>query len=231
MTTKTIQSVSYFYPNGVIKYVRFKNPLSIKERDVETVISSHDETGTIETISRSLRRSKNMIAHYCHANDFTHFCTLTLDPKVFEDRHDRTKSLELLRKWLKVQRQKWGKFDYIFIPEVHKNGGIHFHGVFKGYNGSITFAKKRKGREVYHLKEWSYGFTDVELISNIAKVSNYIRKYITKDMEYIFGKQKYIVSRGLKFPLVVHNLEGVNEDQLEQSYENEFSLTGYYKIS
>ena len=39
--------------------------------------------------------------------------------------------------WLRRMKRKYGKFDYIMIPELHKDGAIHFHGVTGGLNAVI----------------------------------------------------------------------------------------------
>ena len=232
---KVVKSIIYTYPNGDMKYIKFKTPLTIRDSGWEAVeeeISKRKESETDtseDNISRSLRRAKNKISHYCHSNDFDMFLTLTIDSKQFKDRNDITKSMNELSRWLHLQRIKYGKFDYIFVPELHKNGGVHFHGVLKNYKGPLTKTKTRKGRSVYHVDEWKIGFTDLEKIQDIGKVSNYIRKYIVKDMGYIFGKKKYLVSKGLQVPEVTYNVGDLDTTEMEGLYENTFCESGYIK--
>lgn len=156
---------------------------------------------------------KRKIRHYVLANDFTHFVTLTIDPNRY-DSLDFEVAKKMLLNWLKKRRAQFGKFDYIFIPEMHKSGRVHFHGVL-GNVEAFTFVEAinpktkksvvRNGRQVYNLKNWKYGFSDCELIVSKEKTASYITKYITKELltnSSMFGKKRYFPSRGLKTPTV-----------------------------
>lgn len=231
-----VNTMCYKYPNGDIKYVKFKCPLLIeKEKTVSPTFTnleddSFDEKNDNGNQERSVRRSSSTIAHYCHSNSFEYFVTLTLSPEYFIDRNDLSLCNQQVSQWLNLQRIKYGKFKYILVPEYHPtSGAIHYHGVIGGYNGKFTKENTRKGREVYHLEEWQnqLGFTDCELIVDIGKVSNYIRKYVTKDMIYLFGKKKYLCSKGLALPDVEYNVR--IPEELEGEYENDMCITGYKK--
>lgn len=204
--------------------------------DWKKYLESLSETERQEVIDldnkyRSIRRAQSTIAHYCHSNDFDMFLTLTLDPKRVKSRFDSVEAMEIMTKWLTAQRKKYGKFHYIVVPEAHANGAIHFHAVFKGYNGKIKEATTRNNRKVYHLEEWKHGFSDCEYIEDIGKVANYIRSYITKDLNYLFGKKKYLVSHGLLKPIIHHNisLDQETEDNLQGKYSNSFCSSGYIR--
>lgn len=229
-----VNTMCYHYPNGDKKYVKFKSPLVIeKEKALSKTskfIEDDDDSEEIENDNkdRSVRRSSSTIAHYCHSNQFEWFVTLTLNPDKVSDRFNLESTIKEVSYWLHKQRKKYGRFQYILVPEYHPTtGGIHFHGVIGGYNGSLSMSKSRKGREVFHLDDWQkdFGFTDCEAIEDIGKVSNYIRKYVTKDMIYVFGKKKYLCSKGLALPEVEYNVR--IPDDLEGIYENEMCTSGY----
>ena len=67
--------------------------------------------------------------------------------------------------WLRRMKRKYGKFDYIMIPELHKDGAIHFHGVTGGLNAVICDSGvKHKGVTVYNCTDWNHGFTTLTKI-------------------------------------------------------------------
>jgi len=116
-----------------------------------------------------------------------------------------------LQAWLKYQREKYGKFDYLFIPELHKSGRIHFHGVTGRLTPPLVEARypkskrliKKKGIQIYNAENWQNGYNTVSKIQNKEKSANYITKYITKElieMPSAFNQARYFVSRGLKQP-------------------------------
>lgn len=232
-----VNTMCYHYPNGDKKFIKFKTPLVI-EKDKPKCLSSdflEDEKDDSEkdhegNKERSIRRTSTTVAHYCQSNAFDWFVTLTFDESKVTDRYDLESCVKDVSKWLRKQTRKYGRFRYILIPEYHpSSGGIHFHGVIGGYQGNFTIAKTRKGRVVHHLNDWQsqLGYTDCEPIEHIGKVSNYLRKYITKDMIYVFGKQKYLCSQGLALPEVEYNVR-IPED-LEGEYENDMCISGYKK--
>lgn len=153
---------------------------------------------------------KRKIRHYILANDFQFFVTFTIDPQKGNSLdYDTSKSI--LLKWCEIQRKIKGKFSYIFIPEFHKSGRVHFHGVLGNCNFDLIEAVhpktgkalKRNGRQVYNLPAWKYGFTDVEMIEDKERTSSYMTKYVTKELmsnKEMFGKKRYFPSRGLKVP-------------------------------
>ena len=153
---------------------------------------------------------KRKIRHYILANDFQFFVTFTIDPQKGNSLdYDTAKTM--LLKWCETQRKLKGKFSYIFLPEFHKSGRVHFHGVLghcnfeliEALNPKTGKALKRNGRQVYNLPAWQYGFTDVEIIEDKERTSSYMTKYVTKELmsnKEMFGKKRYFPSRGLKVP-------------------------------
>lgn len=151
----------------------------------------------------SLRRTKRVISDITLCNSFEHFVTFTFA----RDRDDVVLLKRRMSKWLANQKAIHGKFTYLIVPEFHKDGkSIHFHALFKDYKGHLTKTHhKIKGRTVYNVKSYHHGFSTLVKIDDIAKVSSYVRKYITKDMPIFTGKKRYWCSTGLKRPYVMYN--------------------------
>ena len=133
--------------------------------------------------------------------------------------------------WLRNQRKKLGKFDYLIVSEFHKDGkALHFHALMGNYKGKlIPSGKTTKGRPTYYFPDYTLGFNSVVKIDNIEKVSSYVRKYITKDMPQFPGQHRFWSSTGLKRPQLIDNpnislMRGVPL----RTFENEYGRTFYF---
>lgn len=196
----------------IIRYGANRTKSSAKQSNSKQVLKciDVDEEAQKQRTLEQAYRIKRKIKYYCQANDFDLFWTLTLnDNKV--NAKNYVYSRRRLQAWLKYQREKYGKFDYLFIPELHKSGRIHFHGVTGRLTPPLVEAHypkskrliKKKGIQIYNAENWQNGFNTVSKIQNKEKSANYITKYITKElieMPSAFNQARYFVSRGLKQP-------------------------------
>jgi hypothetical protein len=212
----------------VIKYGHLKqrvagnNRLANHERKIRT--EEEQDKYNFQQAKKIQRR----IRYYCECNDFDLFWTLTFDDEKVNAR-DYEYAKKKLRAWLKYQREKYGKFDYIFIPELHKSGRIHFHGITFGFSPLLIEARnpktdkliKKNGLQIYNAETWKDGFSTVSKIDSKAKTANYISKYITKDLIAIpsaYKQPKYFVSRGLKKPEI--EFKQTDGDELQMFIPN-----------
>jgi hypothetical protein len=62
---------------------------------------------------------------------------------------------------------------YLMLPELHKSGAIHYHGLLH-CGGKITGKMVRQS--------WRAGFSFPSLVKSNAGASSYVTKYCTKDM-------------------------------------------------
>lgn len=172
----------------------------------------------------SLMRSKTAIADITLANEFDLFCTFTFDPRKV-DSLDVEKTKKVMSKWLNNSKTHSPDLKYLIVAEKHKSGRIHFHALFKNYNGSLTDSKKQKnGRKLWNIDNYRWGFSTAVKIDNIAKVSNYVQKYITKDMLKLGNKKRYWCSRNLKRPTKIYNV-----DIQEEVFSRPLFIEGEYK--
>ena len=176
---------------------------------------------------KNLFRIKTKIKDYVLSNDFDYFWTLTFKA----DRYDYDLAFKKMGKWLEKMRKKYGKFDYIMIPELHKDGAIHFHGVTGRLNALIVDSGvKHKGSEVYNCLEWEYGFTTLTKIRDKEQTASYVTKYVTKEMQNSIvekGKKKYWCSRGLRKPDVTFTDLNLTPD-LKPDFKND--ICAIYKL-
>lgn len=197
------------YPNGTKTLTVYKTALIVKNADdsidVSLVEKNERTTEEIELEKmRNLWKIRTKIKDYVLSNEFDYFWTLTFD----SDRYNYAVAFEKMGKWLERMRKKYGKFDYIMIPELHKDGAIHFHGVTGGLNAVIRDSGvKHKGVKVYNCTDWEHGFTTLTKIRSREKTASYVTKYVTKEMQNSIvekGKKKYWCSRGLRLPAVTY---------------------------
>ena len=221
------------YPNGTKVYTVYNTALLIAENDNSIHLSEPlKNEKTAEELqlekNRALWKIKTKIKDYILCNDFDYFWTLTFD----SDRYNYTVAFEKMGKWLEKMRKKYGKFNYIMIPELHKDGAIHFHGVTGGLNAVVRDSGvKHKGVKVYNCTDWQHGFTTLTRVRSKEKTATYVTKYVTKEMQNSIvgkGKKKYWCSRGLRLPAVSYTDLNLGED-LIPDYKND--VCSIYRIA
>lgn len=154
----------------------------------------------------SLKRTKQLVQDLVLCNNFDFFCTFTFDPKKVPHRENFNHCWLKMQSWLHHQKVRATDcredFQYLIIPERHKNGGWHFHALISHYTGSLRDSghQTKYGRTIYNITSFRSGFTTAVKIDDKQGVSNYVTKYITKDFVKDFDKRRFYCSRGLKRP-------------------------------
>lgn len=156
---------------------------------------------------RSVERTRVAVQDICACNQFDLFCTFTFDPKRYQSK----KILwckQYMNNWIRNSKARHSKhLQYLIIPEKHKSGAIHFHALFKYYEGKLkSSGVYQNGREVFNIPNWHFGFSTCCKIDNQEAVAHYISKYITKDMILFDGNKRYYCSQGLERPVRTHNV-------------------------
>jgi hypothetical protein len=211
--------ISIFIPNHPFhrKPITDAKDYHIRLLEHEDDLESNSTPNRKETdTERSLRRTKKQISDYVLCNRFELFATFTFA----KNRQDIKEKRSQMSHWLKNQRKRNGKFQYLIVPEFHKDQkSLHFHALFYGYLGNIRKAINPKthqpifqsGQPIYTLPEYTLGFTNAKTIAGTpedqAKIASYIKKYITKDMPTFPGKKRYWPSNNLKVPKIEDNPE------------------------
>lgn len=157
----------------------------------------------------AFKRSKNMIYKLaCNNKPWDYFVTFTFNSDKV-DRYNFSEVSKKLSKWIDNIKQKYGCKDmgYIIVPEKHKDGAWHFHGLFKNCD-NLNFIdsgiKDNQGRVIYNISNYKFGFTTATKLSDIDKAVSYILKYISKDLfgDNLKGKKRYWRSKNLEMPVV-----------------------------
>lgn len=184
-----------------------------------------------ESRARSKRRALTKLRDYALSNNFQYFVTLTLD-KTRIDRYDYAAIVRAMRVWCDNQVRRKGLY-YVLVPELHKDGALHFHGFFPGGvsvedSGTIIppgGGKPRKPRSkrqraewleggghlVYNLPDWSYGYsTAIELYGTYSAAVAYVCKYIHKAEDKVGGRW-YFHGGPLREPEVEYTTQTIEE--------------------
>ena len=139
----------------------------------------------------SFRRALNTVYDIARLNHFRWFITWTLDKSLI-DRYDPVQVSRKLQDYLKNKVRRNAAV-YLVIPEHHKDGAIHMHGLLNGEFSMVDSGKQTKGgQRIYNMPQWKFGYsTAIELDEQKQRVANYITKYISKDFRKIFGNFYY----------------------------------------
>ena len=141
---------------------------------------------------RARRRAKSRLRDLARANNLSVFVTFTLDQTKI-DRYDVPQITKKLNVWLDNRVRRKG-LCYVLVPELHKDGAVHYHGLCNDVLARVDSGHKTKhGRVVYNLPDWPYGFTTAVCIpqEEYSKTVSYVTKYITKSQDKIGGRWFY----------------------------------------
>lgn len=188
-----------------------------------------------KSIYNSIRRSKTAIIDYSKANIWTYFITITFDKEKI-DRYDYDIITQRLSNQLNnIRKRVAPNLKYIIVPEQHKDGAWHFHGLLADIDGLKLKKSGKKDllhRPIYNIPNFNLGFTTATEVSDTQKVSGYITKYITKSLvENTFNKRRYWTSLNLDKPktlkLLIPN-EYMETYKSEMKKKSKFAKTYSY---
>lgn len=170
--------------------------ISKKENRRDNVVLTTES----ERLQASISRSKSRVNELALCNEFDYFCTFTQSADL-RDRFD----LKAFRKDFAMfvrneNRGRENKIKYLLVPERHKNGAWHMHGLLMGLadsdlkvngNGYLDWVRYRR----------KFGFFSCSKIRDRDATASYVTKYITKDLaetnREAFG-HLFFASQGLK---------------------------------
>lgn len=229
---KEISSYAKVYPDFV-KIIKYNRPIVFTNfQDKSFFLTNEENDEEKDYLEKSINRTKTKISDYVLCNNFTHFVTFTFDPsnskvKNEENRKDLRKMSKLLITWINSEqinhfRLHGQRFKYLIVPERHKNNAWHFHAIFEDYKNDIQdfYSSKNKYLTVDEIRSknkkpknqrgflprYTLGRSEIAPIKDKTKMSNYIKKYITKDLINEKYKKRYWCSKNLKTPEIIENI-------------------------
>lgn len=188
------------------KVVAFKgnrNPDAVYVRDRED--NQHNDT----KLDSNFSRARSCVLQYALCNPWEYFFTGTLDKEKF-DRYDLDTYQSKLSQFIRDKRKAYGsKIQFLLVPEKHKDGAWHIHGMIHGLPSSVV--RKFRSPEPQDLIDggflnWpdymdKFGFCSLAPIRDPIATAYYVSKYVSKDIaqrEGDVGKHLYFHSRPLK---------------------------------
>lgn len=182
-----------------VKRIRWNNCIDDNGNRV-----SYDDNGnfrnqheTDRCFNVSQRRSKQMIIEYARANNWKWFITLTFNPDLVDSTNYDECYKKVSKYFNNIRSRKCPNIKYLLVPEQHKSGRWHFHGLISDADDILLGISHFKG-SVYNINGFKYGFTTATKVKDTKRVSTYISKYITKETaDLTIGKHRYIKSNNL----------------------------------
>lgn len=184
---------------------------SRKEVSEKTDTSISPENAA-DNLARAQRRARTAVRDLALCNPMAYFVTLTFDAAKV-DRYDIKAIMRKVNSWLNNQVKR-RDLAYILVPELHKDGAVHMHGLFTDAvpladSGTMVppgGGKPRRprsaaqraawaadgGQAVYNLPGWPYGFsTAIRLHGDYRAAVGYVCKYIAKERAKVGGRWYY----------------------------------------
>lgn len=204
------------------------------------VKTMHDFKDLERSLEVSRKRTINSIYEIVRSNQWEWFLTFTFS-KEKVDRYNYDECAKKLSQWLKdMKKRHCPHMCYIVVPERHKDGAYHFHGLFSNCDGmdirdtGKTVIKKwtdSKGRKrfkrskepIYLFGRYKLGWTTATAVKDSLRAGRYILKYITKDLVVnTKSKRRYWNSRNLEVPEVeTYGMEEMDKWILQHELEDD----------
>lgn len=217
------------YNDNLYKFTFHKFPIKNSGFEVlNNIKREYSRDVNDEKLDNHISRAKNKIFEYAVANEFDYFLTLTLDKDKY-NRYDLGKYIKDLGQMIRDYRKKTGaNIQYLLIPEPHKNGAWHMHGLIKGIPQE-DLTKNKNGYLDWSPYSKKFGYCSIDPVRSQEAISKYITKYISKALQADLKREKekklYYVTRGLKTAIKVK--EGTLNGELNApfDYENDYIKT------
>lgn len=236
----------YLYGTGV-KVVYIKQGKKTSQTKIEHKASPLTLKEKEQRLSQSVSRTKSTIFELAMCNEFSYFCTFTQDKEKVKDRYNLSEFRSQLSRYIRNQnRNRENKIEYLFIPEQHKDGAWHIHGLIKGLTAEdlTEFSLKDKlpnklrkalkeGKKIYNWEKMAnkFGYFTASPIESHIACSKYITKYITKDIianNLESGAHSYFASQGLKRRELIFKGDHERCPVEHWDFENEYVKVVFY---
>lgn len=194
------------YSEEIYKVVAFKgtrDPENPRVRDKEK--EQHYDA----KLNEGFCRAKSLVLQYALCNPWDWFFTGTLDKTKF-NRYDLDEYQQKLSQFIRDKRKAYGtQVQYLLIPEHHKDGAWHIHGLLSGLPDNVL--RRFRPPEPWDLvnsdyMNWTdymdkFGFCSLGRVNHPVATAFYITKYVSKELSLRgkdVGKHLYFHSRPLR---------------------------------
>lgn len=176
----------------------YHTPVVSRESDEETYLERK-----YKSRKDSIRRSRDKVFDIVKMNDFDFFFTGTLSDDCGFDRYNADEVCKKVNTFMYNLVKRGKILRYIFVPEYHKDGAVHYHGFIKScdsmrYSLAVnprTRKAVRRGKNrafVFNWNDWSFGFTTlIHCYGSVDNMTKYFCKYITKSSDFPMKHRYY----------------------------------------
>ena len=198
-----------------------------------------DKLQDVSKLDESLSRSRRTIRDLILCNQFDYFCTFTFNPDKVDRFNFSACKKKLTNLFMNYKNRYSIDFRYVIVPEFHRNGAIHFHGMVRGIrpedltvpeyiwkrhsSGKLRLVKNTPG-----YVDWTYyssklGFFSCSRVKDYEKCARYVSKYITKSlMGLATGSRIFMASQELNRPELVFDCDDIPCVFVQSDFENKF---------
>jgi hypothetical protein len=199
------------------------------------------KTISVCKMRESISRTKARVFELALCNNWEHFITLTINSEK-ADRYVLDEFYKRFSKWIQHYNERTdANIKYLLVPEQHKNGAWHLHGLIMGlpleHLKVFTLGDKlpsyirksiRKGKTLYNWQAYfnAFGYVVVDPVRDLEKCAGYVSKYIFKQAAQTdigINEHMYYCSQGLKRAVIIYR------GQLKRDFVPDFE-NNYVKI-
>lgn len=196
-------------------------------------------------LSNNLSRTRQTVQELALCNEWEYFFTGTLNQAKY-NRYDLQKYIKDLSQFIQDKRKQYNSdIKYLLIPEKHKDGAWHIHGLLSGISEEklqmFEITKKlpyfilnalQNGISVFDWRSYSkkFGYCSFSPVRDSYAITKYITKYITKDMlmrKSEKHKKLFYCSHGLQRAETILK-ECVNDDRIHNFQDGFFTFSNEY---
>ena len=200
---------------------RIRNPFYDSSTDPDSFMYCRYVSDVERSRISSFNRTKRNLYYDVRSNIWEYFITFTFSKDVV-DRYNWDDVSKKMSQWLSNMRRTCPEMRYVVVPEQHKDGAYHFHGVFSGIDGFNLVDSGHKTKDdqvIYNVDKYKFGFTTATAVKDSVRCAKYICKYITKDLcKSLPGKKRYWKSKNLaqaekkEYTLTDQHLDEIKEE-------------------
>ena len=234
MSRKYLHNVIYVVRLGESYQIKYLSSVRSSSFDTDSDIALPllaASKKNLNKLNNNISRALTVCREIALSNPWDYFVTLTLDPKKY-NRFDLDTFHKDFSKFIKRLNRSYSiKIHYLVVPERHKNGSWHMHGLFYGLP-DFLLSSNSNGFLDFPLYSQHFGFCSISPVRDSIAVSLYITKHLGKQIHngvVDVGQHLYYRSRGLSRGVLVSVLREVD---LPPDFNFQYvSSDGLYKSS
>lgn len=228
------------YRDGFYKLIKFKN----SDR-ISCALVDHSEDASYDyKLDPSYCRARSVVLQVALCNNWEYFFTGTMNEAV-RNRYDLFSFVNSLMQWFRDLRKSGIPIEFLLVPETHKDGAWHIHGLLRGLPASelSLFVPGIHPRRLVDggFLNWPayskrYGFCSLGRVRDPISTAFYVTKYISKDLagrgNSGYYCHLYTASRGLRRAQPYGDIYG-QYSSLDQylTYHGDFCSSGFVECS